>query len=194
MSEEKKFLRGEVYYITSKFDTAVGSEQKGGRPAVIVSNDVNNEHSPCVEICYMTLREKNPIPTHVFINRGSCINSTVLCEQITTISKERIGDYMCTLSDEAMEAIDEALMISLGLDYMFEQEEEDDEVVPCGYAVDSTVADLQARIKELTFHLDCTRKELEVAQEANAVIKEKAAKAHLYEQMYNDLLDRLTRR
>ena len=36
--------RGEVFYITSKYDT-VGSEQRSGRPAVVVSNNLNNEHS-----------------------------------------------------------------------------------------------------------------------------------------------------
>lgn len=192
MMNEEKILRGEVYYITSRFDNTVGSEQKGGRPAVIVSNNANNEFSPCVEICYMTLQEKKPLPTHVFINRGSCINSTVLCEQITTISKERIGDYMCTLSDEVMEAVDEALMTSLGLDYMFSDEE--DEGVPCDYSADPTVADLQAQnrsleaqVKELIHARDLFR---DRAEKAESLSKE----AETYKNLYNELLDRIMRR
>jgi mRNA interferase MazF len=36
--------RGEIYYIESTY-RETGSEQRGGRPAVIVSNDKNNENS-----------------------------------------------------------------------------------------------------------------------------------------------------
>lgn len=177
--------RGEVFYITPKYDT-VGSEQRSGRPAVVVSNNLNNEHSECIEICYLTLQEKKPLPTHVKVDRGQCANSTILCEQITTISKERVGDYMCRLPDDIMDAVDKALTISLGVDYLF------DGNTPVST---STIPDdKDAQIKELKYHLDCTMKELAVAKEANETIKEKAAKAVMYERMYNDLLDRLTRR
>ena len=177
--------RGEVFYITPKYDT-VGSEQRSGRPAVVVSNNLNNEHSECIEICYLTLQDKKPLPTHIKVDRGQCINSTILCEQITTISKERVGDYMCRLPDDIMDAVDKALTISLGIDYLF------DGNTPVST---STIPDdKDAQIKELKYHLDCTMKELELAKEANETIKEKAAKAVMYERMYNDLLDRLTRR
>ena len=177
--------RGEVFYITSKYDT-VGSEQRSGRPAVVVSNNLNNEHSECIEICYLTLQDKKPLPTHIKVDRGPCINSTILCEQITTISKERIGDFMCRLPDDIMDAVDKALTISLGIDYLF------DGSAP----VNTSTApdDKDAQIKELIYRLNCTMKELAAAKEANETIKEKADKAVMYEQMYKDLLDRLTRR
>ena len=41
--------RGEIYYIESTY-RETGSEQRGGRPAVIVSNDKNNENSEVVEV------------------------------------------------------------------------------------------------------------------------------------------------
>ena len=179
--------RGEVFYITSKYDT-VGSEQRSGRPAVVVSNNLNNEHSECIEICYLTLQDKKPLPTHIKVDRGQCINSTILCEQITTISKERVGDFMCRLPDDIMDAVDKALTISLGIEYLTENTESN-EGRPA-----SIVDEKDACIKELTYCLDKTKAELELAKEANESIKEKAAKAIMYEQMYNDLLDRLTRR
>lgn len=40
---EKKYYRGQIYYVYPKDYT--GSEQGGGRPAIIVSNDVGNEYS-----------------------------------------------------------------------------------------------------------------------------------------------------
>ena len=42
--------------------------KEGGRPAVIVSNDVCNEHSRVVEVVFLTTKEKPPLPTHVKIN------------------------------------------------------------------------------------------------------------------------------
>lgn len=47
--------RGEIYYIESTY-RETGSEQRGGRPAVIVSNDKNNENSEVVEVVYMTTK------------------------------------------------------------------------------------------------------------------------------------------
>jgi mRNA-degrading endonuclease toxin of MazEF toxin-antitoxin module len=38
--------RGEVFLVN--FDPTVGAEAKKTRPAVVVSNDVNNTHSPSV--------------------------------------------------------------------------------------------------------------------------------------------------
>ena len=180
-----KISRGEVYYIKSIYP-AVGSEQRSGRPAVIVSNNLNNEHSKCVEICYLTLQEKTPLPTHVLIDRGECENSTILCEQVTTVSTERLGDYMCRVPDDIMDKVDKALVVSLGLDYLMSGEDNSNKT--------SNFDSKDAQIKELMHHLDCTRKELELAKEANATIKEKAANAIMYERMYNDILERLTRR
>lgn len=48
--------RGEIYYIESTY-RETGSEQRGGRPAVIVSNDKNNENSEVVEVVYMTTKQ-----------------------------------------------------------------------------------------------------------------------------------------
>ena len=57
--------RGEIYYVHETETT--GSEQYGGRPAIIVSNNVGNEHSPVVEVVYLTTQEKRQLPTHVDI-------------------------------------------------------------------------------------------------------------------------------
>lgn len=81
------FRRGEIYYIEKSEN--YGSEQQAGRPAVIVSNDTNNEHSATVEVVYLTTRNKNELPTHVRVN-GTGITSTALCEQVATIDKGRI--------------------------------------------------------------------------------------------------------
>jgi mRNA interferase MazF len=114
--------RGEVFYITSILNQPeVGSEQKSGRPAVVVSNNLNNKNSTVVEICYMTLQKKIALPTHVSVKSGPCINSTILCEQVTSVSVDRLGDYMCRLPDEVMDKVDEAIVESLGLQHIVER-------------------------------------------------------------------------
>ena len=107
--------RGDIFFISKGNVNTTGSEQYPDRPAIIVSNDKCNEHSPYVEIVYMTTQEKNPLPTHVEV---MChVPSIALCESVNTVSKERIGNYIRRCTDQEMEAIDEALLISLGIDY-----------------------------------------------------------------------------
>ena len=109
----ERVYRGEIYYI---HETAVeGSEQAGGRPAVIVSNDVGNEHAPVVEVVYLTTREKKSMPTHVAVKTAPAWQSTALCEQIHTVTKSRIGDYKGQTTEAELAAIDRALAVSLGL-------------------------------------------------------------------------------
>ena len=108
--------RGEIYYIESTY-RETGSEQRGGRPAVIVSNDKNNENSEVVEVVYMTTKPKNDLPTHVFI-RSALSPSTVLCEQVNSVSVKRIGTLIGKLTKSELAAVDSALAISLGIDFM----------------------------------------------------------------------------
>nr|DAY91704.1 MAG TPA: PemK-like protein [Caudoviricetes sp.] len=109
---ENKVYRGEIYYI---HETEVsGNEQAGGRPGIIISNDVGNEHSPVVIVAYLTTREKKPLPTHVKINTAEK-PSTALCEQIETVYKGRIGKYIGQITDTEQKNLDKALAVSIGI-------------------------------------------------------------------------------
>lgn len=107
--------RGEIYYIKTTYREE-GSEQKGDRPAVIVSNDKNNVHSSTVEVVYLTTQPKKDLPTHVF-TRSTLTPSTILCEQIFTVSKQRVDAWIGELTESEMQAVDAALAISLGIDF-----------------------------------------------------------------------------
>lgn len=107
-----EYHRGEIYYIYPRNVEYVNSEQAGGRPGIIVSNEVNNEFSRVVEVVFLTTRDKKPLPTHVAINSAK-YPSTALCEQIDTIDKERIGQYINQVSNAEMNKIEQAMMISL---------------------------------------------------------------------------------
>lgn len=107
--------RGDIYYIDREY-TEVGSEQRAGRPAIIVSNDIGNENAEVVEVVWLTTQPKKDLPTHVAI-RSTKYKSTALCEQITTVAKKRIGEYCGTCTDNEMIAVENAMLISLGIDY-----------------------------------------------------------------------------
>lgn len=141
--------RGDIWYIESGYST--GSEQRPGRPAIIVSNDANNKHSSTVEMVYLTTAPKHDLPTHVTIRSTSRV-STAICEQITTVATERIGSYCGTVTDAEMSSIETAMLISLGLapaagaDSMPEARSEETPPIP---DLDTRLAEAEARCKIL---------------------------------------------
>lgn len=144
--------RGEMFYISRGGVSYNGSEQHSDRPAVVVSNDKNNENSNVVEVVYMTTQPKTDLPTHVTV-RSTGRPSTVLCEQVYSVSTERIGTYIGECSDKEMENIDIALMISLQLDGNMKTSKKYNET-----------------IKEQQEEIDLYRKKIQAMQEA---LKEK---------------------
>ncbi len=103
--------RGDIFYITQF--PCVGSEQNSGRPGVIVSNDTANKYSPNVEIVFLTSQEKKPLPTHVPV---MCrVPSTALCENIQTVSKDRLSTFIKSCTTKELKNIDNALRVSLGI-------------------------------------------------------------------------------
>lgn len=121
------YKRGENFYIERAGDS-YGSEQQAGRPAIVVSNDKNNEYSSTLEVVYLTTQPKTELPTHIDI-RSTKKNSIALCEQIHTVSVQRVGDFVGNCSEYEMQMIDAALLISLGIDFEKQQEESKQEAV-----------------------------------------------------------------
>lgn len=62
----------------------------------------------------MTTKPKTDLPTHVYIE-SALRPSTLLCEQISTVSEERIGEWIGELTDDEVKELDVALAISLGM-------------------------------------------------------------------------------
>ncbi len=106
-------MKGDIWFV-EKFNTT-GSEQSSGRPAIIVSNDMNNACSSVVEVVYLTTQPKNDLPTHVTI-RSMGKPSTALCEQITSVYIDRLGKFYGKVTDEELAKIDIAMQVSLGID------------------------------------------------------------------------------
>ena len=97
----------------------VGSEQNGCRPILVIQNDTGNRYSNTVIAAIITSRveSKAKLPTHCLIKaqQGLVCDSLVLLEQIRTIDKSRLKDFIGTLDAEAMCKVDMALAVSVGL-------------------------------------------------------------------------------
>lgn len=116
MQEQKRIIRrGDVFY--ADLSPVVGCEQGGIRPVLIIQNDIGNRYSPTVIVVAITSKLKKELPTHV---ESGCMeplqkNSVVLLEQIRTIDRIRLLEYIGSLSELRMISIDQALSLSLGL-------------------------------------------------------------------------------
>jgi mRNA interferase MazF len=109
--------RGDVFY--ADLSGIKGSEQGGVRPALIIQNDVGNRFAPTIIVAPITSQlTKANIPTHVNMNGelyGMEKESVILLEQVRTIDKIRLREFVTHIGDEMMEQVDKAIMISLGL-------------------------------------------------------------------------------
>jgi mRNA interferase MazF len=109
--------RGDIFY--ADLSPVVGSEQGGVRPVIIIQNDIGNKYSPTVIISAITSQiNKAKLPTHVEISSeeyGLNKDSVVLLEQIRTLDKRRLKEQIGHMSDNDMNKVDQALLISIGL-------------------------------------------------------------------------------
>lgn len=117
---KKIVRRGDIYWVHCPLD-CIGSEQNKRRPGVVVSNDKNNQFSDNVEVCFLTTADKKYLPTHVQA-KITGVASTILCESVHTVSKTRLESYVAFLPRQTLEAVDRALMVSLGLDAALPQQ------------------------------------------------------------------------
>jgi mRNA interferase MazF len=112
--------RGDIYYVD--FGQNIDSNKQCGiRPAVIVSNNRANEHSPVITVVPLTSRtyKKRSLPTHVFIPKGCGLerNSLALAEQVEAIDKKNLREKRGQITDVViMERITQAIQIQIGVD------------------------------------------------------------------------------
>lgn len=114
---ERRIRRGDMFYADLTF--GIGSEQSGYRPTIIIQNNTGNKHSQTVIVAVITSKttHKPKMPTHCYIKpqQGLERDSLILLEQIRTIDKRRLCEYIGTLNSEVMGKVDRALAVSVGL-------------------------------------------------------------------------------
>jgi mRNA interferase MazF len=71
-------------YIAVTFDPQSGHEQKGRRPALVVSNDLFNRHTGLAMVCPVT-NTRRDYPFHVPISGDANLTGVVMVEQVKSI-------------------------------------------------------------------------------------------------------------
>ena len=177
--------RGEIYF----FDKGpkVGVEQQGGRPGIIVSNNLCNKHSEFVEVVYTTCQPKTELPTHIAIN-STPRPCTALCEQIHTLSKKKILCYYGEVTAEQECEINKALAVNLALPqdvkYDNPHEKEFEELQNKLEAVVNAYNESEHKVQELTMQLANTASNAGISPSNEGAI---------YKNLYHELLDKILR-
>lgn len=100
---KKNLKRGEVYYIEGA-KGAAGAEMVKTRPGIVISDQNQVEDSHVVTVVYLSHKEQTKNRAHVPMTHEG-LRGWALCEHIYTVDIDRAGDYICTLTDEELEAV-----------------------------------------------------------------------------------------
>lgn len=136
--------KGEIYYISkSALDDRDSYVITPGRPAIIVSAGNINSIQNTVCIVYMTSKPKQESPAH-FVMRCKGVTSTILCEEIVTIDKSRVGKYIDSLTEFEMAKLDDCLRHVL-------------DICPTEYVEANDITTLQTQLAEANTKADTYR-------------------------------------
>lgn len=118
---QKLIRRGEIYWVNlslpSKEEKNKGiiHELRGPHPAVIISNNQQNLFSPLITIIPLTSQLDKIYPFEIETNLNNR-KGKILTDQITTIDKKRLGNYLGHLDKSTMKQIQEALHLTLAFE------------------------------------------------------------------------------
>ena len=110
--------RGEIYL--TALDPALGHEIQKTRPALIIQNDVSNQHSQITIVAPITSTVRFPLnPVHVLIapgkETGISVLSVAVLNQIRAVDRLRLVKRLGTVDAQTLALVDEAITISLAL-------------------------------------------------------------------------------
>lgn len=97
-------------YIAVTFDPQSGHEQKGRRPALVVSNDLFNKHTGLAIVCPIT-NTRRDYPFHIPITGDPRITGVVMVEQVKSIDFQarrarKIARATSKVLDEVLSLLD----------------------------------------------------------------------------------------
>ena len=113
-TKKMRVYRGEVWMADLGYENVKESEQRGYRPVLIIQNDIGNRFSPTVIVACITKQHKTDLPTHMKCELFE--PSTIMFEQVRTISKERLNKRVTKLTEAEMQEVNERLKISFGIE------------------------------------------------------------------------------
>lgn len=102
--------RGDVYWVN--LDPVIGSEIGKRRPAVVIQNEAANRASATVTVIPLSSSITKVYPFQVLVPAGEAglpQPSKALCEQVRTLSRQRLTERLGSLPVERLGQIREAL-------------------------------------------------------------------------------------
>ncbi len=117
--------RGDIFYID--FGNNAGSVQCGKRPVLVLQADNFNQNAPTIIVAAITsVAKKKYLPSHIWLGEefGLKKPSMVLLEQVRTVNKAELTEYVGTVNDEqVVRQINAALKRTFGL-WIYKPEDE----------------------------------------------------------------------
>lgn len=108
--------RGDLWW--ADFSPTRGHEQRGRRPALVISDNRFNESAAgLVLLCPLTTTERSGIPWHIEIgeNGGLPQRSFVMCEQVRSASEQRLSERIGVVPSAVMEQVEDRLRVLMAL-------------------------------------------------------------------------------
>lgn len=139
---------------------------------MVVSNEKANTYGTMVTIVPLTTAEKKPLPTHAEIN-SAIEDSIALCEQVKTISKNRLSQYIGECTEKEMRDIERGLRVQLDL-------LETSSTTPVN-AENSTISSIKEE----------TDKQPTKSDERDILLVKEQTRADIYERLYWELMEKI---
>jgi mRNA interferase MazF len=112
----QKIARGEVWLVD--LNPVRGHEQAGKRPCLVVSVDLFNQGTAGLAVVVPITSKDKSIPFHVAVNPpdgGLKVRSFIKCEDVRSISVERLDKRLGSLSVQVFADVEDRLRILMGL-------------------------------------------------------------------------------
>lgn len=106
----KAYLPRKGDFVAVTFDPQSGHEQKGRRPALVVSNTLFNKHTGLAIVCPLTNIDRG-FPFHVAVTKDPRVSGFVMVEQVKSIDfrardAKRIGKASDRVLEEVLSILD----------------------------------------------------------------------------------------
>ena len=99
---------GDIIYL--EFDPQAGHEQKGKRPALVVSNKTFNEFTNMAMVCPITNKDRS-FPLHVELDNRTNTTGVIMCEQVKALDiLARDASFKERVSEDIIEEVVDILM------------------------------------------------------------------------------------
>lgn len=104
--------KGEVWWVS--FDPSIGGEIQKTRPAIVLSNDAANTALNRVIVVPITSRVARVYPGEALITLNG-EQRKAMADQIMTASKQRLKNKLGSLSRPDVTAVENAVLLQLGI-------------------------------------------------------------------------------